>query len=189
MSEHARPTHEQKETLTHIDTKELSKRLEHARSGEIAGHQAKESLSDIRSAVEKATAPVESAAHATEGTNDSKGNQQHWWSSEFKVASYKQTMGRVRKHLSPTERMLSKAVHQPVVERVSEVGSKTIARPSGILIGAVLSFVGSSIAYILTKRYGYNLPNSIYSILFISGFAIGIIGELSYKTLRNIFNT
>jgi hypothetical protein len=188
MSEHTKPTHESGNTLKNIDTGERAQQLASERQSKgPEAHQHKENIGEIRSAVENAAVASESAAKASESSSaDTGGNQHHWWSPEFKITSYKQTLGRVRKHLSPAEKTLSKIVHQPLVEQVSEVGSKTIARPSGILVGSLFSFGLSTTAYILTKRYGYDLPNSIFGICFVGGFAIGIIGEFFYKTFRRV---
>lgn len=188
MSEHAKPTHESANTLKNIDTGERAQQLANERLGRgTEAHQHKENIGEIRSAVENAAVTSESAAKATESSSaDIGSNQHHWWSPEFKITSYKQTLGRVRKHLSPAEKTLSRIVHQPLIEQVSEIGSKTIARPSGILVGSMLSFGLSTVAYVLTKRYGYDLPNSIFGICFVGGFAIGILGEFFYKTLRGL---
>jgi hypothetical protein len=188
MSEHAKPTHESGNKLMNVDTSERAQQLhaEQQAKGPEA-HQHKEKIGEIRSTVENAAIASESAAKASESSSaNTGGSQHHWWSPEFKITSYKQTLGRVRKHLSPAEKTLSKIVHQPLVEQASEIGSKTIARPSGILVGSVLSFGLSTTAYILTKRYGYDLPNSIFGLCFVGGFMIGIIGEFVYKTLHRL---
>lgn len=184
MSEHLRPSNE---ALKHIDTSEQIKQLQEQAEKATTNPEASHGhIDSIRDAIE-AAAPTETAAHVTEqGNADSGRHQFGWMSNELRVHGYKETLRKVRKHLSTSEKTLSKVVHQPAVEKMSEIGAKTAFRPSGILVGAILSFSGSLAAYILTKRYGYNLPNSIFSVLFVGGFTIGICGELAYRFSRSL---
>src|SRR5574337_478005 len=81
-------------------------------------HNAKESA-------EKARAVIESHAVSSEKTKSAqpKENQQtaHFAvDKKIKAMTYRRTMKRVRKQLSPLSRAGSSIIHQPVIEAVSE---------------------------------------------------------------------
>ena len=78
---------------------------------------------------------------------------------------------------------LSKVIHQPVIERVSEVAGATVARPSGILGGGLFAVLGSAILLYVTKHYGYHYNYLIFGMLFVGGFAAGMIVELVLRTV------
>lgn len=77
-------------------------------------------------------------------------------------------------------------MHQPAIERISEVGAKTVARPSGILGGALIALLGSGIAIYVARHVGFEIPNSIFAALFIVGFLIGISLELIVSLIKNL---
>ena len=182
MSEHLKPS-QSSEKLQPIDTSEQLKKLSEQLKHSIETTKGTEHIDSIRDAVEAAAVSVEASSHASEHTTSDSKTHHSWLSEELRAHGYTETLRKVRRHLTRSEKSLSKIVHQPVIEKASELGSKTVARPSGILIGAILSFTGSLIAYILTKQYGYALPNSIFTILFIGGFVVGIVGEFAYKAI------
>jgi hypothetical protein len=97
---------------------------------------------------------------------------------ELKAAAYQRTIDKIQTKLNPAERSLSKVVHQPLVESVSEVGSKTIARPSGILGGGIISLLGSGVVLYMAKHYGFEYSYFIFIALFLAGFFVGSAIEL-----------
>ncbi len=102
---------------------------------------------------------------------------------EIKMASYKKTLQNVRKKLPAHDRTLSRVIHQPAVEAVSEVASKTVARPSGFLGGSLVAFLGTAGFLFLTKYFGYSYNYTVLMVLFVGGFALGLILELILRTL------
>lgn len=112
--------------------------------------------------------------------NDGKKDDDvRWTSTELLNQTYQRSMNSVRNSLQNHERNLSKVIHNPVVEKASDLASRSIARPTGILFGSVFSFVGSLFGYLLARRLGGELPYSIFAILFIGGFCLGLIFELA----------
>lgn len=91
-------------------------------------------------------------------------------------ASYKQTMHKMQQQLPPASRAFSKVIHNPAIEKTSEVVGNTIARPNLIIAGALGAII-SVIVYFIAKRYGYILSGSETIILFIAGWLIGAIIE------------
>jgi hypothetical protein len=105
-------------------------------------------------------------------------------SKQLKAMSYSRTMVRVRKKLSAPSRAFSKLVHSPVLEQPSELASKTIARPSSMLGGALCSLLGTVALYWVVNRYGYEYNYLAIIILFAGGWSLGLIIEATFRSLR-----
>lgn len=103
---------------------------------------------------------------------------------ELKGMAYKRTLTRIRKDLPAPERVFSRLIHNPVVESVSEVGSKTVARPSGVLAGGFFAFLGSSVFLWVAKHYGYEYNFLLFAAFFVGGFALGLVVELIFRTFK-----
>jgi hypothetical protein len=88
------------------------------------------------------------------------------------------TLTRVRHKLSGPDKSLSKVIHQPVVDAVSRVGEQTVARPSGVLGGAICAFLGSCLFLWASKHYGFRYNYFLFFLFFVGGFAIGLVIEL-----------
>src|SRR5690606_18536819 len=74
---------------------------------------------------------------------------------ELKADAYNRTLQKVRGHLNAPERAFSKVMHHKVVESMSDVSSKTVARPSGILGGGIAALAGSGVVLYMAKHYGF----------------------------------
>lgn len=91
-----------------------------------------------------------------------------------KDAEYKKTMTAIRSEMSAPSRAFSKVIHNPVIEKTSEVIGSTVARPNAILAGSVTAFLSVSLIYIVAKQYGYVLSGFESIGAFIIGWLIGI---------------
>lgn len=91
-----------------------------------------------------------------------------------KNAEYKKTMTAIRSEMSAPSRAFSKVIHNPVVEKTSEVVGATIARPNAILAGSITAFLAVSVLYIVAKQYGYVLSGFESIGAFIIGWLVGI---------------
>ena len=91
-----------------------------------------------------------------------------------KDAEYKKTMTAIRSEMSAPSRAFSKVIHNPVIEKTSEVVGSTIARPNAILAGSITAFLSVSLIYIVAKQYGYVLSGFESIGAFIIGWIIGI---------------
>lgn len=96
-------------------------------------------------------------------------------SKKEKAASYSKHMALVQAELPPAERAFSKVIHNPAVEKVSEVVGSTVARPNAILSGAVVAFIVVLAVYITAKNLGYTLSGFETIGAFIAGYVIGVI--------------
>ena len=136
----------------------------------------------LRSSAEQYAQKAEThAAHYAHETH-----QEHPVHSQkrFKDIEYDRTLTRARKRLRAPDRLLSKVVHNKAVDAASEVIGNSVARPSSMLGGAFVAFVGSSILLSLTKRLGYEYNYLMAIGLFVIGAGIGLLIEFGYKASR-----
>jgi hypothetical protein len=169
-------THEQKEHEKRIE-KHLQREADHTdRIAEQAAelqHEAEakaQSAEDVRRQIQSEQRPIH--------------HQPALASAELKKLAGERTLTSIRKHLSVPERTMSKIVHQPVVEGLSEVGSKTVARPSGILVGGILASLGNAVVLYICRHYGYTYNFFLFAIFFAGGFALGLLIELMWRLIH-----
>ena len=90
-------------------------------------------------------------------------------------------LSHIRKKLNPIDQTASKIIHSPIIRILSNKSSNTIARPSGLLGGAVVAFTGSLMYLFFAKTVGIKYNYLMYLILFVCGFILGLIVELLFK--------
>lgn len=158
---------------------ELNYRVEHTVAPEVteAEHEASRlaALENSRNQIEKVAEKAEVIAPpelAKEPDHQLRVN------NELKEITYQRTLTRARKHLAKPDRLLSRLTHQPMIDALSNASEKSIARPSGILGGAVVALMGSSMLLYMSKHYGFRYNFLAFSLLFILGFAVGLLAEL-----------
>lgn len=106
-------------------------------------------------------------------------------SRELKRTTLNRELTAIRRKLPARERVLSRLVHQPVVRVVSEAAGKTVSRPSGLLGGGLVAFLGSSGYLYLAKHLGFSYNYFVFLALFASGFVVGLVLELLvYMAMR-----
>lgn len=89
-------------------------------------------------------------------------------------ASYDATMQDVRSHMSGASRAFSTVIHNPTVEKVSDVVGGTIARPNAILSGAVFAFLFTLAIYLVARFNGYALSGTESIASFTLGWLVGL---------------
>jgi hypothetical protein len=97
--------------------------------------------------------------------------------------AYKQTLGHIQSQMPPTDRATSKFIHNPVVERLSDIASATIARPNAILFGGIFAFVGLVAVYAYARFAGFTLKGSETIVIFATGWIIGMLFDI----VKNLF--
>lgn len=142
-------------------------------------------IEKLRSSIEhEATSKSEHQKRNFNNISDQENSYHHHYiTKKIKAVTYNKTLNETRKSLSKPQQILSKIIHQPVVESVSEIGAKTVARPSGILSGGIVGFFGSTLLIFFAKDIGFELPSSAFIILFVFGFIIGISLELLWSII------
>ena len=88
-----------------------------------------------------------------------------------------------RKESAPA-RALSKVIHQPVISKTSEIAGNTISRPSGLLGGGILAFIGTSVYLYLAYYIGFTYQPTVFLVLLVAGFAAGIAVEYALRLIK-----
>ena len=96
-------------------------------------------------------------------------------SKKEREASFKATMKEVQADMSAPSRTFSKVIHNPTVEKISEVTGNTIARPNALLSGAVSAFLFTLAIYLIARYYGYPLSGAESIAAFALGWLVGIL--------------
>ncbi len=161
--EHALPTAEQAEKLRPGE-QDPTKALAEARQ-EIAKTAKSEKHQDPLEKLEHEQNALRTPSHG-------RINQ------DLKRITLQRELTQIRRKLSKPERALSKVIHQPVVRAVSEVSSKTVSRPSGLLGGGILAFAGTTGYLLLARNQGFKYNYAVFLALFAGGFIVGLILEL-----------
>ena len=99
-------------------------------------------------------------------------------------------MNLLQNQLPSSSRKFSKFIHNPVVEKTSEMLSSTIARPSGILGAGIVGFIGFAVVLYFAKRNGFALPSnsSLFVLVLVGGWICGLLVEALVKTVKKISN-
>ncbi len=140
-----------------------------------------ESPEEVEKHVEKARTEAEHEAISGREVNESEKKTRGDESippHRSRKESYDHTMKSIRTELSAPERVFSKFIHAPAIERASDAIGKTVARPDAILSGSVFACVFVLGVYTLAKFYGFELRGSETIIAFIVGWVIGIVFDM-----------
>lgn len=164
---------EQKETLKR--TMEAGK---HAENGP------KDSIESIRDSIEHEAAPVDEQAASGNRENQSASEEPAFINRTVKNSAYTKELRKIRTHLRKPEKSFSKVIHNKTVETISEVSSKTIARPSGLLGGGIAAFVGSMGLLWVSRHYGFTYNYFVFILFLVGGYLVGMILELFVRSLR-----
>lgn len=96
-------------------------------------------------------------------------------SKKAKQDSYNKTMKGVRSNLSPSSRAFSKVIHNPAVEKVSDIAGNTVARPNAILAGSAFAFLFTLVVYLVARFNGYPLSGTETIFAFVAGWIAGLV--------------
>jgi hypothetical protein len=175
--------HEQDKPAAEAFNHDVEKLDELVEQGRHSRHEHAEQLEDIRAeAKEQAISTSELIASHTEVEQSTPASP--LINKDLKDIKYQRTLQSVRNNLSVPERVLSKTIHNPVVDAVSSIAEKTVARPSGILAGGITAFVGSSVFLWIVKHYGYEYNFLLFALLFAAGFVVGLLIEAVLRIIR-----
>ncbi len=98
--------------------------------------------------------------------------------NSLKTNAYSRVLSKTQQKLNAPARTFSKFTHSPVVDKISNVSSQTVARPSGFLGGSIIAFLGSSVVYYYSKHYGFKYNYLVVFMFFAGGYAVGALLEL-----------
>lgn len=91
-----------------------------------------------------------------------------------KMLRMRKSLSHVQNRLKPAEKSFSKVIHQPLIRRVSETTAQNITRPSGLLGGGLVAFIGSLIYLWLTRVANVTYNYFVFLVLFVGGFLLGV---------------
>ncbi len=106
--------------------------------------------------------------------HDSPAEKRGVISKRERRASYETTMTEVRTQMSAPSRAFSSIIHQPAIEKISDVVGGTIARPNAVLSGSVTAFLLTIAIYLVARFNGYGLSGTETIAAFTIGWLIGI---------------
>lgn len=137
---------------------------------------APENLENARHEVEQINAEREkkAAEHEQRAASPAERRNNGPIGARERDASFNTTMKDVRAHMSPSSRAFSKVIHNKAVEKISDVGASTIARPNAILSGAIFAFALTLGVYLVAKNLGYPLSGFETIGAFVLGWVLGI---------------
>jgi hypothetical protein len=188
MSERTRHHSEQ----AHNSNEQLVSHEQQRQNQEHAVENARKALAE-HNAKDKVELGKEAAKHANEAkkhvVEQSKTEQRNYddvpgLQQSMKNRAYKRELTKIQTKLPATSRRFSKVVHNPTVETISNIGAKTIARPSGLLGGSIMAFVGSLVLYVMARQYGFTYNYLMLFMLFTAGFLLGALIELTTFKFR-----
>lgn len=164
-----------------VDTsQETEKLLEKLSEQAAESAVSKEQINELQQSVEQQAV---SAKEFSSGEQEQQSTFVPGLHRDLKQSAYKRTLQRTQNSLNAPERALSKVIHAPAVETISNVAGSTIARPSGILGGSIFALLGTLVLTYFTRRYGFSYNYLVFAILFVGGFIAGIIGELFLRLI------
>lgn len=187
MSERAPLDKNEKFTITPEQQREAKEKLDELiERGHEAKHEAAEKIDELRQEASEKAKEREEVLASFQKHEKEPEEQMGLIGHDLKDMAYKRTLTRIRKDLPLPGRALSRVVHNPVVDAVSEVGAKTIGRPSGLLSGSIFAFLGSSVFLWVAKHYGYEYNFLLFALFFAAGFALGLVIEMLYRLGKQI---
>ncbi len=134
------------------------KTIEHARrQAEIEAAFAQEQGNESRGGGEPTAAPVKKST-----------------TRSAKQKEYTKTLKSMQSQMSAPAKAFSKTIHNPVVEKASEVAGATVARPNAILAGSFTAFIAVLGVYLYAQYIGFRLSGFETILAFIIGWAIGM---------------
>ncbi len=151
-------------------------------TAEKAEHHAKDNIESIKRSIEQSAVSGKEISTTEKETTDQ--TPTYGVNKELKAGAYKRVLKKTQKQLSTPERGLSRVIHTPAIEKVSDVTAKTIARPTGILFGGIGAFIGTLILLYISKRSGFAYNYLAFLIIFVSFYLIGSILELVVRGTR-----
>ena len=127
---------------------------------------------------ERATAEAERRQRETR--EQQRAERQRQTSPAAQQERFDKTMAAVQSQLSSSSRAFSKVIHNPAIEKASEVTGSTVARPNALLSGAIAAFVLTLAIYLIARFNGYPLSGAES----IAAFALGWLCGLAFDFVR-----
>jgi hypothetical protein len=102
-----------------------------------------------------------------------------------KKQTYSEAMEAIQSRMTLAERLTSKVIHANVMEWLASILEVTIARPSAMLLGSFMAFIGLLAIYAYARFIGLILSGSETIVIFTVGWLIGITFDLLRLTIAH----
>lgn len=155
--------------------KELQERAKHAES------KSGDEIESIKKSIESNAV---SGKEYSVGERETHPSHSYGVTKQLKRDAYRKTLHKAQTHLRGPEKAFSKVIHKPAVERVSDIGAKTVARPGGLLLGGITAFVASIVVLFIAKRSGFTYNYLLFLIVFAGGYLLGVVLEAIIGAFR-----
>lgn len=97
--------------------------------------------------------------------------------------NYLHTMETLQRQLPAASRAFSRVIHQPVVERASEIMERTVMRPSVTAGATTAAIIMGGVFYVAARTYGFKLSGSeiLFALLIggLTGYALEAAGRFT----------
>lgn len=147
-----------------------------------AEHRQRNSREEVLAAAQELAGKAEE--ETTKEHSEPKESLRRAPSKKQRADSFKSQMNELQREMTPGARIMSKVIHNAVVERVSDIAGSTVARPNAMLSGSIAAFIGITVLYFIARYYGYHLSG--FETVF--AFAIGWIVGILYDYFRTLFD-
>ncbi len=181
MKEHYKDTDNKPEEVVssekYSEVQEIPRQTEHNHSKEKEHRieQAEEKLEQSIDDNQEKLNPLEKLDKVEH--ESAKKNESLPVSEELYRIAAQRTIIHIQKTLPYFKRNLSKVIHTPVINNISEVASKTIGRTSGLLGGGITAFLGTLVYLFIAGHNGFRYNYMVSILLACSGFIIGVTIE------------
>lgn len=171
---------------------------------QLRNHESREELDldvnvekNLREAQEKARATQETSSdqlenirrnieeRAVSGKETSVGENEvkpathdHASHKHLKKTSYKRSLQHIQSRLHGPDKTFSKLVHRPTLEQLSDIGARSVARPSSLLTAGIVTLLGSGYSLYIAKQIGFRYNLVLFVVLFAGGYVLGLLLEL-----------
>lgn len=173
----------ERNTPPHLETGELIKRYE--KRAEVSADHNKERAEIARAHAEA----LEKAAATERPTSEQNHDTEHYKPrttvSKHKLdESFNKTMRRIQSELPLHQRIVSRLIHNPAVEKTSEIVGNTVARPNAILSGSIGALIVTGALYFTAKHFGFSLSGSETILSFLVGWLAGLAFDAARALIR-----
>lgn len=134
------------------------------------------------------TAEKEAVSGKEHASSTEKQHQREPVHRNLKKQTYKATMQRVEAKLPAYQRRFSQVINNDTVDAVSNVASRTVARPSALLGGSVVAFLALIVFTFYANSLGFEVSSGSFVIFVLLGWALGLMVEAVIKLFRRSAN-
>ncbi len=179
MSEH-QPRHEQHKSHEQLVDNELREHAEAAIVAKAEAAKQARSHENLAALSEQAAEHAKASEHIKPGeSSETESDTPLGVQQLLKSQAYEHTLRRIQQKLPKSARTFSRIAHNKTVESISNASAQTVARPSGILGGSLCALLGSLLLLYYSRHYGFKYNYSLFFLLFIGGFLVGVLAELA----------